>query len=125
MPQFVNKMQSHSHIVQCVRVHVYMCVCTHAHVTLQGCRVTESVCANMDACITLHMCLHPYVPSGHVTSRDPIFHGLSFRFEQVTPEVNIVLVGKYTKLSDSYLSLIKSLRHSALAIRRKLSLKVP
>lgn len=40
------------------------------------------------------------------------------------PEVNIVLVGKYTKLSDSYLSLIKSLRHSALAITRKLSLKV-
>lgn len=46
------------------------------------------------------------------------------RYDQVTAEVSIVLVGKYTKLSDSYISLIKSLRHSALAIRRKLALKV-
>ena len=100
-----------------------MCVCAHVH-TCHSSGV-QSLSAYMDVCMPLHMCIHTYVPSGHVTPCDPIFHGLSFRFEQVTAEVNIVLVGKYTKLSDSYLSLIKSLRHSALAIRRKLSLKVP
>lgn len=37
-------------------------------------------------------------------------------------KVNIVLVGKYTNLHDSYLSVIKSLEHSAMACRRKLNL---
>ena len=39
-------------------------------------------------------------------------------------EVSIVLVGKYTKLEDAYISLTKALRHAALAIRHKLNLKV-
>ena len=39
-------------------------------------------------------------------------------------EVSIVLVGKYTKLEDAYISLTKALRHAALAIRHKLILKV-
>ena len=39
-------------------------------------------------------------------------------FETVT----IVLVGKYTNLHDSYLSVIKSLEHAAMACRRKLNL---
>ncbi|KAK5100162.1 CTP synthase ura7 [Exophiala xenobiotica] len=39
-----------------------------------------------------------------------------------TEKVTIALVGKYTNLHDSYLSVIKSLEHSALAIRRKLNL---
>lgn len=38
-------------------------------------------------------------------------------------KVTIALVGKYTNLHDSYLSVIKSLEHSALAIRRKLDLR--
>lgn len=37
-------------------------------------------------------------------------------------KVTIALVGKYTNLHDSYLSVIKSLEHSALAIHRKLNL---
>lgn len=37
-------------------------------------------------------------------------------------KVTIALVGKYTNLHDSYLSVIKSVEHSALAIHRKLNL---
>lgn len=36
--------------------------------------------------------------------------------------VSIALVGKYTKLHDSYLSVIKSLEHAAMACSRKLNL---
>ena len=37
-------------------------------------------------------------------------------------KVSIALVGKYTNLHDSYLSVIKSLEHSAMAVGRKLNL---
>uniref|UniRef100_A0A671WKI3 CTP synthase n=1 Tax=Sparus aurata TaxID=8175 RepID=A0A671WKI3_SPAAU len=37
--------------------------------------------------------------------------------------VSIALVGKYTKLADSYTSVIKALEHSALAINHKLEVK--
>ena len=37
-------------------------------------------------------------------------------------QVTIVLVGKYTRLKDSYLSCIKALEHAAMANRRKLNL---
>lgn len=37
-------------------------------------------------------------------------------------KVNIVLVGKYTSFLDSYLSVVKSLEHSAMACHRKLEL---
>ena len=37
-------------------------------------------------------------------------------------KVSIALVGKYTNLHDSYLSVIKSLEHSAMACQRKLNL---
>ena len=39
-------------------------------------------------------------------------------------EVTIALVGKYTKLEDSYASVVKALRHSAMACNHKLNLKV-
>jgi CTP synthase len=39
-----------------------------------------------------------------------------------TERVTIALVGKYTNLHDSYLSVIKSLEHSAMACARKLNL---
>ncbi|KAL1956975.1 hypothetical protein VTO42DRAFT_6464 [Malbranchea cinnamomea] len=42
--------------------------------------------------------------------------------EHVHKTVNIALVGKYTSLHDSYLSVIKSLEHSAMACRRKLNI---
>jgi hypothetical protein len=38
--------------------------------------------------------------------------------------VNIVLVGKYTDLKDSYMSVIKALEHSAFRVHRKLILQV-
>jgi CTP synthase len=37
-------------------------------------------------------------------------------------EVNIAVVGKYTGLSDAYLSVIKALKHSAIAAGRKLNI---
>ncbi|PKS12407.1 hypothetical protein jhhlp_000611 [Lomentospora prolificans] len=39
------------------------------------------------------------------------------------PPVTIVLVGKYTELHDSYLSVLKSLEHSAMKCRRTLDLQ--
>ena len=42
--------------------------------------------------------------------------------EHVHETVNIALVGKYITLHDSYLSVIKSLEHSAMACRRKLNI---
>lgn len=42
--------------------------------------------------------------------------------DRLIDNVNIVLVGKYTDLHDSYLSVIKSLEHSAMSCRRKLNL---
>ncbi|OAL70964.1 CTP synthase [Trichophyton violaceum] len=42
--------------------------------------------------------------------------------EHVYSTVNIALVGKYVSLHDSYLSVIKSLEHSAMACHRKLKI---
>ena len=47
------------------------------------------------------------------------------RSDRLLEHVSIALVGKYTKLSDSYASVIKALEHSALAINHKLEVKVP
>lgn len=44
--------------------------------------------------------------------------------ERIYDEVSIVLVGKYTDLKDSYMSVTKSLEHSAFRCGRKLVLKV-
>ncbi len=38
--------------------------------------------------------------------------------------MSIALVGKYTDLKDSYMSVIKALEHSALSINRKLTVEV-
>ncbi|XP_030385669.1 CTP synthase isoform X4 [Scaptodrosophila lebanonensis] len=45
---------------------------------------------------------------------------LARRTETVRREVNIAIVGKYTKLTDAYASLMKALQHAALAANRKL-----
>lgn len=45
------------------------------------------------------------------------------RSDHLLENVSIALVGKYTKLSDSYTSVIKALEHSALAINHKLEVK--
>lgn len=52
------------------------------------------------------------------------FVSLFFRSDRLLEQVTIALVGKYTKLADSYTSVIKALEHSALAINHKLEVKV-
>ena len=47
-----------------------------------------------------------------------------FRYDHPYEVVTIAIVGKYTKLEDAYMSLIKALKHSALAVKRKLVIKV-
>lgn len=42
--------------------------------------------------------------------------------QETLEPVNVVLVGKYTSLHDSYLSVVKSLEHSAMQCRRRLNL---
>lgn len=48
---------------------------------------------------------------------------LSTRYERLHDFVSIVLVGKYTHLQDSYISVVKSLQHAALSCNRKLKLE--
>ena len=44
--------------------------------------------------------------------------------ERLFDTVTIVLVGKYTALKDSYMSVIKALEHAAFRCNRKLILQV-
>ena len=48
------------------------------------------------------------------------WEAMADKVDQLEKEVNIAMVGKYTGLSDSYLSVIKALQHSAFAVDRKL-----
>lgn len=45
---------------------------------------------------------------------------MAHHVDTLTDEVHIAMVGKYTDLSDAYLSVIKSLQHAAMAVNRKL-----
>lgn len=49
---------------------------------------------------------------------------MSHRQERVFDSVMIALVGKYTDLKDSYMSVIKALEHSTLKVNRKLIIEV-
>lgn len=51
-------------------------------------------------------------------------HTCIHRSDRLLEHCSIALVGKYTKFSDSYASVIKALEHSALAISHKLEVKV-
>ena len=55
-----------------------------------------------------------------VTSGDSLWT----RQERLFDEVTIALVGKYTDLQDSYMSVTKALEHSAFRCQRRLNLKV-
>jgi CTP synthase len=48
---------------------------------------------------------------------------LAKRVDNITREVDIALVGKYTRLEDSYASVSKSLQHAAIRAGYKLNLK--
>ena len=50
------------------------------------------------------------------------WRAMAHRLDELTQEVNIAMVGKYTDLSDAYLSVIKALQHAALAVERKLNI---
>jgi CTP synthase len=55
----------------------------------------------------------------------PAYFPLIFpRHDRLLKEVTIALVGKYTKLEDSYASVIKALTHASMAVNHKLNLKV-
>ncbi|PIK56996.1 putative CTP synthase 1 [Apostichopus japonicus] len=47
---------------------------------------------------------------------------LAYRFENATRNVQIALVGKYTKLEDSYISVMKALFHAGLACNCKVQI---
>ena len=45
---------------------------------------------------------------------------MALHLDTLVKEIRIAMVGKYTGLSDAYLSVIKSLQHAAMAVDRKL-----
>ncbi len=47
---------------------------------------------------------------------------MALNLDTLTEEVNIAMVGKYTDLSDAYLSVIKSLQHAAMEVNQKLNI---
>ena len=47
---------------------------------------------------------------------------MALNLDTLTEEVSIAMVGKYTELSDAYLSVIKSLQHAAMEVNRKLNI---
>eukprot|EP00899_Mesostigma_viride_P026526 jgi/Mesvir1/7058/Mv09174-RA.1 len=47
----------------------------------------------------------------------------AFRWDALTEVVRIAMVGKYTNLSDSYLSVLKALQHACIAVNRKLAVE--
>jgi len=49
-----------------------------------------------------------------------VWKEMADKIDHLEEEVNIAMVGKYTGLSDSYLSVIKALQHSAFTVDRKL-----
>jgi len=49
---------------------------------------------------------------------------LADKNDRIQNKVKITMVGKYTRFEDSYTSVIKSLKHAALAINRKLDLTI-
>ncbi len=49
--------------------------------------------------------------------------GLADKWDSLTQEVSIAMVGKYTDLSDAYLSVVKALQHACVAASRRLKLE--
>ncbi len=50
------------------------------------------------------------------------WRAMAYDLDTLNEEVSIAMVGKYTDLSDAYLSVIKSLQHAAMKVRRKLTI---
>ena len=47
---------------------------------------------------------------------------MALNLDTLTEDVSIAMVGKYTELTDAYLSVIKSLQHAAMKVNRKLKI---
>ena len=47
---------------------------------------------------------------------------MALNLDTLTEDVSIAMVGKYTELTDAYLSVIKSLQHAAMEVNRKLKI---
>ena len=60
----------------------------------------------------------------HISSCIRDLCSLFFRVDLLRKEVNIALVGKYTKLEDSYASVLKALQHAAIDVGYKLNVSV-
>ena len=56
----------------------------------------------------------------HATDLLKDWKTMAYHLDTLTEAVHIAMVGKYTDLSDAYLSVIKSLQHAAMAVDRKL-----
>ncbi len=56
----------------------------------------------------------------HATDLLEQWKAMAYNLDTLSEEVHIAMVGKYTNLSDAYLSVIKSLQHAAMAVNRKL-----
>lgn len=63
------------------------------------------------------------LPDGRPRQTMQRWRELANRFDNTRGEVNISLVGKYTKLEDSYASVSKALQHATIAVGYKLNLK--
>ncbi|XP_052892155.1 CTP synthase [Anopheles moucheti] len=66
--------------------------------------------------------LHLNLPTPRPANFMQSWRDLAERVDNVYKKVNIALVGKYTKLQDSYASVIKSLLHASIAAGYKLNL---
>lgn len=52
------------------------------------------------------------------------WHDLADTYDRIIEPINVCLVGKYTKLSDAYASVIKALEHASLFVNHKLKLSM-
>uniref|UniRef100_A0A182Y8D5 CTP synthase n=1 Tax=Anopheles stephensi TaxID=30069 RepID=A0A182Y8D5_ANOST len=66
--------------------------------------------------------LHLNLPTPRPANFMQSWRDLAERVDNVYKKVNIALVGKYTRLQDSYASVIKSLLHASIAVGYKLNL---
>ncbi|KAG8033842.1 hypothetical protein G9C98_008323 [Cotesia typhae] len=64
----------------------------------------------------------PHVGPGRPRSFMRKWRDLADKFDHLRKEVNIALVGKYTKLEDAYASVTKALQHASLEVGYKLNL---
>ena len=74
----------------------------------------------------LHLDLRRDVPSSRVSDGKELrrrWKELTMSRERVFDTVEIVLVGKYTALQDSYMSVTKALEHASMQCQRRLLIK--